>query len=212
MISVIEHANQDSGAFRKTSSLFAIRNLFGEIPGCVDSIFTPDFCRYIRQLLGGDYFIVKSIYFDKPSNSNWFVAYHQDLSISINRQLLIPGFNNWTIKQGRYAVQPTAEILEHNITIRIHLDDTDEGNGALKVIKGSHLRGICRQEEVIDHKEKEISCNVKRGGIMLMKPLLMHASGRSTHERRRRVIHIEFSNQILPEGLAWAEYLPLPDN
>jgi hypothetical protein len=40
---------------------------------------------------------------------------------------------------------------------------------------------------------------------MLMKPLLLHASSRSTSARPRRVIHLEFSNVELPQGLAWRE-------
>jgi len=40
---------------------------------------------------------------------------------------------------------------------------------------------------------------------MVMKPLLLHSSNRTTNEKRRRVIHIEFCNKALPEGLEWAE-------
>jgi ectoine hydroxylase-related dioxygenase (phytanoyl-CoA dioxygenase family) len=46
---------------------------------------------------------------------------------------------------------------------------------------------------------------VEEGGIMLMHPLLFHASGKSTGNLPRRVLHIEFSNQALPEGLNWSE-------
>ena len=45
---------------------------------------------------------------------------------------------------------------------------------------------------------------------MLMRPLLMHASGRSTNNKRRRVIHIEFSNTELPAVVNWAEKEMLP--
>jgi hypothetical protein len=38
-----------------------------------------------------------------------------------------------------------------------------------------------------------------------MKPLLFHASNKTTNNERRRVIHIEFSNQILPNELEWSE-------
>jgi hypothetical protein len=39
-----------------------------------------------------------------------------------------------------------------------------------------------------------------------MKPLLLHSSGRTINNNKRRVIHIEFSNKKLPENLNWAEY------
>jgi ectoine hydroxylase-related dioxygenase (phytanoyl-CoA dioxygenase family) len=87
----------------------------------------------------------------------------------------------------------------------IHLDDTGENNGALKVVPGSHLKGVYRAETIDWTKEKEAICNVKRGGIMIMRPLLLHASNRTINHRQRRVIHIEFSNVRLPGGLQWGE-------
>lgn len=58
--------------------------------------------------------------------------------------------------------------------------------------------------------EKEMICTVKKGGVMLMKPLLLHASGRSTNNNKRRVIHIEFSNRSLMHDLQWSEKQCLP--
>ena len=95
-----------------------------------------------------------------------------------------------------------------NITaIRIHLDDTDENNGALKVIPKSHVKGIYRPEKINWDIETETTCSVKQGGVMLMKPLLLHSSKRTVNNKKRRVIHIEFSNVVLPTSLKWAERL-----
>lgn len=44
---------------------------------------------------------------------------------------------------------------------------------------------------------------------MLMKPLLLHSSGRTTNQRQRRVLHIEFASMQLPDPLAWSEKLSL---
>lgn len=52
---------------------------------------------------------------------------------------------------------------------------------------------------------KETVCRVKKGGVMIMKPLLLHASARTVDTRNRRIVHIEFSNRRLPEGLEWGE-------
>ena len=53
--------------------------------------------------------------------------------------------------------------------------------------------------------EIETICKVKAGGIMVMRPLLFHASNRTTTNTKRRVIHIEFSKADLPLGIDWAE-------
>ena len=205
----INQANSDKETFRKSSDLFAIRQFLKEVPSAVDTIFNEKLNFVLTQLLGDKYFVVKSIYFDKPQTSNWYVSYHQDLTISVDKKIALNGFDFWTTKQNQFAVQPPLNILQNVLTVRIHLDDTDENNGALKVVPKSHLKGIYRPETIDWTVESEVSCNVSKAGIMLMKPLLLHRSGRTTNDRQRRVIHIEFSNQELPTELNWAERLSL---
>ncbi|MNX58738.1 Phytanoyl-CoA dioxygenase (PhyH) [compost metagenome] len=95
--------------------------------------------------------------------------------------------------------------MENIVTIRIHLDDTDAENGALNIIPGSHNKGIYRPETIDWSMEQEKNCPVPEGGIMIMKPLLLHSSKRTSNNKRRRVIHIEFSSIELANNLCWAE-------
>lgn len=202
IIKKIGQADASGPAFRKTGDVFAIRRFLQEVQDVASLVFA-DKLRSVISSFGTGYFAVKSIYFDKPGGSNWFVAYHQDLTISVDKRGEYSGFSAWTVKQDQIAVQPPVDILENIYTIRIHLDDTDESNGALRVIPGSHLRGVVRPDPA--DRQAEVVCPVKKGGIMIMKPLLLHASGRTVDVRNRRVIHIEFSNRCLPEGLEWGE-------
>jgi hypothetical protein len=205
LLQEINVAEKNNETFRKSQDLFAIRQFLQEIPSTRSAIFNSRLRVILYELFGETCFVVKSIYFDKPQTSNWYVAYHQDLTISVNKKISLDGFNLWTTKYNQFAVQPPLPILENVVTIRIHLDDTDENNGALKVIPGSHATGIYRPETIDWSKEKDVSCNVSKGGIMLMKPLLLHSSGRTTNNKRRRVIHIEFSSVELPPEISWAE-------
>jgi ectoine hydroxylase-related dioxygenase (phytanoyl-CoA dioxygenase family) len=205
----INNANTDRDTFRKSSDLFAIRQFLKEIPAVFDKVFNDNLKTLLTELLGDKYFVVKSIYFDKPQTSNWYVSYHQDLTISVDRKLDLEGFELWTTKQNQFAVQPPLDILQSVVTVRIHLDNTNENNGALKVVPGSHLKGVYRPETINWTTESEVSCNVSKGGVMIMKPLLLHSSGRTTNNEQRRVIHIEFSNQELPAELNWAERINL---
>ncbi len=204
ILNEITSANTDNPAFRISNDVFAIRQFFKLIPGTIPYVFSPKMKALVSNMFGEDYFVVKSIYFDKPEKSNWFVAYHQDLTISVESKLNVNGFGPWTVKQDQYAVQPPLSILENNFTIRVHLDDTDDENGALRVIPGSHKKGVIRA--AVDGKD-EVFCPVKNGAVMFMSPLLLHASNRTLVNKKRRVIHIEFSNQQLPEGLKWSECL-----
>ena len=207
LIDCIGGTDASGPLFRKTNDLFAIRQFLKELPQTSELIFTDAFKGIIREYAGEDHFVVKSIYFDKPEGSNWFVAWHQDLTIAVDKRLECTGYSGWTTRQGAFSVQPPAEVLESVFTFRIHLDDTDEENGALRVIPGSHKNGVVRMEGKEGGTPDERVCAVKKGGVMVMKPLLLHASSRVTNNRQRRVIHIEFCNRRLTRGLNWAEYM-----
>ncbi|KPH12891.1 phytanoyl-CoA dioxygenase family protein [Chryseobacterium sp. ERMR1:04] len=201
----IQNIDTSKDTFRKSEDLFAIRQFLKEIPEVNELIFNENIKKIIKEVFGDKYAAVKSIYFDKPEKSNWYVAYHQDLTISVDKKLELPNFGPWTTKQNQFAVQPPLDILENIFTIRIHLDDTDENNGALKVVPQSHAKGIYRPETIDWSVETEKICNVEKGGVMIMKPLLLHGSNRTTNGKKRRVIHIEFSDRELPEELNWSE-------
>jgi ectoine hydroxylase-related dioxygenase (phytanoyl-CoA dioxygenase family) len=188
IISKIEKVTESkikNASFRKSGDLFAIRKFHKEIPETLPTIFNHNLREIIKMNFGENYFITKSIYFDKPEKSNWFVAYHQDLTISVDKKATIENYENWTIKQNQFAVQPPKEILEQNFTIRIHIDQTTKENGALKVINKSNKKGIVRTENINFENETETICEVEKGGIMIMKPLLFHASSKTIGMERK---------------------------
>ncbi len=206
ILNCIENSESNLNSYLKTKDLFAIRQLINNIPDLGPLLFNSKLKELIFNFSESEYFLTKAIYFDKPSESNWFVGYHQDLSISVDKKTEIENYQNWTFKKGQYGVQPPIEILKDTITIRIHLDDTDGNNGALKVIPKSHLNGIVRAESEIWNVENEFICKIKKGSVMLMKPLTLHASNRTTNGKKRRVIHLEFNKHKLTKPLKWLEY------
>src|SRR5260221_14767198 len=87
IVEKINEADSSKPQFRKTKELFAIRQFLKEIPQVANLIFTDAFKAIVREYAGIDHFMVKYIYFDKPEGSNWFVAWHQDLTISVDKRL-----------------------------------------------------------------------------------------------------------------------------
>ncbi|MTE25863.1 phytanoyl-CoA dioxygenase family protein [Winogradskyella ouciana] len=197
---------KDEDPISKNKSIYAIRQLLKVVPELMHYIFNDNLIHILNRLYKSRYFITKAIYFDKPPKSNWFVAYHQDLSISVNKKVELNGYQNWTYKKGQYGVQPPEKILQNTITVRIHLDDTTKDNGALKIIPKSHSKGIIKKESEDLNLKSETICEVRQGGIMLMKPLLFHASNKTTNNKRRRVIHLEFNIMALQKPLEWLEF------
>ena len=57
------------------------------------------------------------------------------------------------MKDGVPHVQPPVEILSGMLSIRVHLDETPESNGALRVIPGSHLLGRLSGSEASSLKD-----------------------------------------------------------
>lgn len=202
----IQKTTQEGESFLKTKDLFAIRQLILQIPELKELLFNKNVIDILNTIYPSEYFLTKAIYFDKPSTSNWFVPYHQDLSISVNQKVETVGYSHWTFKKNQYGVQPPIEVLQNITTIRIHLDDTNAQNGALKVIPESHTKGVLRTDTKDWNTDKEYICEVNKGGGMLMKPLTLHASNKTTNNKQRRVIHLEFCDQYLDTPLEWLEY------
>lgn len=205
MLRCVEKAPASSPNFRRSKEVFAIRDLLGEVPDLWPLLDTPALRQLLAPLFPESCHLVKAIYFDKPARSNWLVAWHQDLMINVDRRTDLPGYGPWTQKPEGVAVQPPVSVLENVCTIRIHLDDCDGSNGALKVVPGTQRRGVLLPVEWAALTPTAAVCAVPAGGAMLMRPLLLHASSRSTSNRPRRVIHLEFASAELPAGLRWRE-------
>ena len=138
----IEETNHSGSSFTKSQDVFAIRQLLINVPTLGQYLFNEKLKKLIADFTGPKYFLSKAVYFDKPSNSNWFVGYHQDLSISVKSREIVPSYKNWTFKKNQHGVQPPLHVLQDTLTIRIHLDRTDKSNGALRVIPSSHQNDI----------------------------------------------------------------------
>jgi ectoine hydroxylase-related dioxygenase (phytanoyl-CoA dioxygenase family) len=159
----------------------------------------------LESRLNQEIFPVRALFFDKNTDANWGVTWHQDLAIAVARKIAAPGFAAWSVKEGVVHVQPPVEILEDMATLRLHLDKCDADDGALKVIPRSHLQGRLDSREIAARVEKNagLICAVPKGGALLMRPLLLHSSSRAKRPAHRRVLHLEYASVDLPAGLKW---------
>jgi hypothetical protein len=195
----------------------SLRTLLGDAYGAgtrgilrfpeVAALAADTFAEIVRPYLPSPPLAVRGIYFDKHPQANWIVAWHQDLTIAVEKRVDAPGYGPWSVKDGVPHVQPPVDLLEQMLTVRLHLDDADEANGALRVLPGTHRMGRLDALEIIRCRETraEVLCQARAGDALLMRPLLLHASSRSSSPRRRRVLHIEFAGFGLPTPLAWNE-------
>jgi ectoine hydroxylase-related dioxygenase (phytanoyl-CoA dioxygenase family) len=156
-------------------------------------------------LLPVDAVAVQCTLFDKSPERNWLVALHQDLSIPVRRRVDSPECSGWSEKQGRVYVQPPVAVLEQLVAVRIHIDDCPAESGALRVVAKSHLEGRLTRDRVEELRRQigETAVPVARGGALVMRPLILHASSKATELSQRRVLHFVFGPPSLPLGLEW---------
>jgi Phytanoyl-CoA dioxygenase (PhyH) len=153
----------------------------------------------------GDYRPVRVIVFDKSADQNWAVAWHRDTAIAVQERHEVEGFGPWSIKNGVHHVQPPPSVLRDMVTARLHLDPTPASNGALQVIPESHL-DIGEDWPSVDQGRMDrepFTLEANAGDVVLMNPLTLHASSKSSQPAHRRVVHIEFARSPLPEPLKW---------
>lgn len=159
----------------------------------------------VGETLGDFAFAYKATLFDKHTEANWLVAWHQDLSIPVQQRLELEIWMGWSCKEGVLYVQPPTEVLSKLIALRLNLDDCYNNNGPLRLLTGSHRFGRLQHSDVSNYSGHHIEHTVTglRGDGLLMRPLLIHASSKATVEARRRVLHLEFANFDLPDGMDW---------
>ena len=160
-----------------------------------------------RKILGDKALPFKATVFDKSSTANWLVVWHQDTALPLKCRCNAPGWGPWSIKDGViYAHAPTS-ALNKVLALRVHLDDCTPANGPLRVLQGTHVHGVLTDEDIHDFSTRVESteCLVPRGGILAMRPLIIHASSKSQTERARRVLHIEYAETAeIADGLELA--------
>lgn len=129
---------------------------------CLELLGTPFILSIAEKICGPDFFLIQEFAVNKIKGDELPVLWHQDM------------FN---------------EQKGLCFTMGIYLDDADEGDGALKVIPGSHLMGknICELSKL-----PYIEVPMKRGDILIHDMMVAHSSEPLRKKELRRVIYFEF--------------------
>ncbi len=154
--------------------------------------------RIAEMMLGRSAVPYKATLFDKSGKANWLVAWHQDTALPLMNRVEKAGWEHWSEKAGILYAHAPAWALSRILAIRIHLDASTRTNGPLKIIPGSHVKGVMTDEEVktIVNAETHVECLVGQGGVLAMSPLLIHSSSKAQTEESRRVLHIEYTDSL----------------
>lgn len=177
-------------------------------PAVAAVVKDPRLLDLARGLLGGDSHPFRATLFDKSPKANWLVVWHQDTALPLRRRKDVPGWGPWSIKAGILHAHAPAAALAEVVALRLHLDDSYAENGPLRVLPGTHTLGVLSDEAIANLARRVApqACLAPRGGVVSMRPLLIHASSKAAVPQPRRVLHIEYARSLTMEaGLTLAE-------
>jgi len=152
--------------------------------------------RIARAILGEAAIPFRATLFEKLPVSNWLVAWHQDTALPLTERKETPGWGPWSVKDGVIYAHAPAAALEQVLALRLHFDDSTAQNGPLRVLPGTQKHGVLTDDEVHRFAEScpALDCLMPLGGVVAMRPLVLHASSKSQADLPRRVLHIEYSS------------------
>jgi hypothetical protein len=136
--------------------------------------------------------------FDKSSEANWLVVWHQDTALPLRTRVDAPEWGPWSVKAGMIYAHAPAWALERVVALRVSLDDSSATNGPLRILPNSHREGVLTDEQIerLARTVPPVDCVAKAGGIVVLRPLTVHASSKSVDDKPRRVLHIEYADSL----------------
>ena len=181
------------GEDKKPTFQYSLNCYHTKLLGIWETMYAEPLLRGVRDLIGDDVVAWATHYFCKLPGDGKAVSFHQDASY-------------WG---------PTPA---KTVTVWLALDDTDEENGAMKFLPGSHKVGHIpwkesSEESVLNQQIKDISMfdkpfsnNLKAGEYSLHSSLLVHGSPKNQSSRRRCGLTIRYAPQdVVPLSPNYSE-------
>jgi hypothetical protein len=159
----------------------------------------------LLEVLGPRAGVVRVLFFDKPPGHSWALPWHKDYNIAVAEHGIEDVFTKPTTKAGLPHVMAPAAVLGAMLTARVHLDAVTAENGPLRVIPGSHRHYAMGADE----PREPVAIHCRAGEVVLMRPLLTHASGHTKPgaNAHRRTVHLECAaSPGLPDGYRWHSF------
>ena len=204
----LRHASDAAILAGEGGPAYGARDLLRLWPRVVELARGPNLFDALRRELGPTASVVRALFFDKPPGHSWALPWHKDYNVAVKAHGPLGAFQKPTRKAGVPHVEAPESLLSRMLTARVHLDDMTDENGALRVVPGSHR--YYRASEDLPRPPVSVHCGA--GDVLLMRPLLTHASGHclTGTPRHRRIVHLECAaSPTLPDGYEWHDFVPL---
>lgn len=160
---------------------------------------------YLWSLVGRDLVAVQATLYDRMPPAHRRGEWHQDRVIEVRERMDVAGYGPWSVKNGVPRVEPPASVLEQMLALRLYLDACGPEDGPLRVLAGSHDGGKLSAEALEEQVAAghAVDLHVQKGGVMVMRPLLVHSSAPARVPSHRRVLHIVLAPAESISPLEW---------
>jgi ectoine hydroxylase-related dioxygenase (phytanoyl-CoA dioxygenase family) len=151
-----------------------------------------------REWLSGVAIPFRATLFEKSQETNWLIPWHQDTALPLTKRFEDKSWGPWPEKAGVTYAHAPGWALSRVIALRVHLDASTADNGPLRVIPSSHGKGVLTDAAVLQSvsANQEVECLTRCGGVIAMRPLLIHSSSKARSLEPRRVLHIECADSL----------------
>lgn len=174
--------------------------------GLREALSGDDGLNAMMNIFGEKLAMVRAVAFSKTNGANWALPWHQDRVIALAARHEMDGFTNWTSKRDVWHCEAPAAQLEQMFFVRVHLDENTADDGCMRIALGSHKLGPIPAGAAKSMAERfpQEDCAAKRGDVLVLKMLTLHASSSSLTENPRRVLRLDYApDALLPAPLKW---------
>jgi ectoine hydroxylase-related dioxygenase (phytanoyl-CoA dioxygenase family) len=150
------------------------------------------------EWLGREAVPFRATLFEKSGLTNWLIPWHQDTALPLAGRFDEAGWGPWSEKAGVVYAHAPAWALSRVVALRVHLDASTAANGPLRVVPGSHLGGVLTDYDVMEvvASHGHVECVTPRGGVIAMRPLIIHSSSKAHSSEPRRVLQLEYADAL----------------
>jgi phytanoyl-CoA dioxygenase PhyH len=183
------------GAVRgRSQQPYGARGILAARPGVARLLMEVGLTRLATSALGAPAFPIDAQFFDKRADANWAVPAHQDVVVPIPAAAPADTVRNPRERHGLRYGEPGVLVLNELVALRVHFDDACGESGGIAIVNGSHVAGRIADADLRKIPESDFEpYDCWAGDVLLMKPLVVHRSARSTLPARRRVLHVLYA-------------------
>lgn len=181
-------------------------DLIAQVPKIIKEVLNNQLCAILKKI--NPRLLLVDAYYQGSQEKR---ELEQTLKFPIKERKIPKNLTLWGYPTQDKVVLPNYPILyNETLIVQVFLKETTQRTGAVQVIQGSHQRELSPLEiSLIGNNTFPTACEVNKGGIVIMRPLLVKKVDTSESPKPKQSIVLWFSSHKLPIHYVWNHEMPL---